>query len=83
MTQRPQDERPRWQKIETAPKGQVALFWVVSKSPEESYVDTSGNPIFGEHEPEIRCCKYGQWSSLSKATHWMPLPPAPQEGDEG
>lgn len=54
-------------------------FWVRPKTAEESYCDTSGNPIFSTHAPRRHRGKYGTWSSLEKATHWMPLPPPPME----
>ena len=67
-----------WQPIETAPRSTIALFWIVPKAAHESYVDTSGKPIVGDFEPYMSKCAYGWWSSLSKATHWHPLPGPPE-----
>lgn len=66
-----------WQPIETAPKNRQCLFWVVSKDPDECYLDTSGNPIVGSAPPRMVFDYYGRWSSLSKATHWIPAPESP------
>lgn len=70
-----------WQPIATAPKDYTkeALFWIVPKTPEESYVNTSGDSIFGDFKPYLHMGSYGSWSSLSKATHWMQLPDPPKE----
>ena len=68
-----------WQPIETAPHGPACLFWVVPKSKEETWTDTSGRPITAHGEPYIVMGPYGQWGSLWKATHWMPLPSAPTQ----
>ena len=67
-----------WQPIETAPRGPACLFWVVPKSAEETWTDTSGWPITARGEPYIVMGPYGDWDSLWKATHWMPLPQAPE-----
>ena len=64
-----------------------AFWWVVPKTPEEAYCDTSGHSIFSASPPDLHRGKPGTWSSLSKATHRMSLPaspaprpaPAPQE----
>lgn len=66
-----------WQPIETAPRDEEAFFWVVPKTPEEAYVNTAGDPIFGTFRPYLHRGKFKSWSSLSKATHWMPLPDPP------
>lgn len=69
---------PAWQPIETAPKDIDVFFWVIPKTAEESYVDTSGNPIISPHDNCYRVTgKFGCWSSLYKATHWMPHPAPP------
>lgn len=61
-----------------APMDQYALFWLVAKTEEESYRDTDGNPIVAlSYKPHIELTKPGHWSSLVKATHWMPLPEGP------
>lgn len=65
-----------WQPIKTAPRGTDAFFWIVPKSSEETWRDTSGNPIVAEFAPYLYHGKYGGWSSMTKATHWMsPLNP--------
>jgi hypothetical protein len=71
-----------WRPIETAPKGETAIFWVVSLTEEEAPTDTSGNPILSKMPPRMLVCQYGGWSSLSKALYWypMPAPPEPEEG---
>ena len=63
-----------WQPIETAPKDREVLFWVVPLSAEETYRDTSGNPITSGAQPRVMFCRFGHWSSLSKATHWADVP---------
>lgn len=68
-----------WQPIETAPRDEEVFFWVVPKTPEEAFIDTSGKSIFGTHGPHWHRGRLKTWSSLSKATHWMPLP-APPDG---
>jgi hypothetical protein len=68
---------PGWHPIATAPKRETVFFWVVPKTPEESYVDTSGNPIVSSGPPRLHMGQHGTWGSLSKATHWMPLPAPP------
>jgi hypothetical protein len=69
-----------WQPIATAPTDGEALFWVVPKTAEEAYGDTSGVPIVAESlTPRLMLGFYGQWSSLEKALWWMPLPTTPEE----
>jgi hypothetical protein len=56
----------------------MALFRVVPKTAEETYVDTSGNPIVGRGAPRMVIGRYGCcWSSLEKATHWLSIPALP------
>jgi hypothetical protein len=70
--------RDRWQPIETLPSQDIrAFFWVVPKSPEETFRDTSGRPIMSDHAPYRMEGKWRSWGSLLKATHWMPLPDPP------
>ena len=73
-----------WQPIETAPKDADVFFWVVPKTPDEAYTDTSGKPICVQHPPYLLRGKLRTWGALSKATHWMPLPvpPARPEGPQ-
>lgn len=54
------------------------FFWIVPKTPEETYVDSAGKPIVATHAPYLHRGKYHTWGALSKATHWM-LPPDPPE----
>jgi hypothetical protein len=70
-------EAAEWQPIETAPRGPACLFLIVPKSEEETWTDSSERPITAHGEPYIVMGPYGQWGSLWKATHWMPLPQAP------
>ena len=67
-----------WQPIATAPKGADLLFWIVPKTAEETYVDSSGRPIVGGFAPYLHFGPFGSWSSLSKATHWHLLPATPE-----
>ena len=69
-----------WLPIETAPRDSEAIFWIVSKDPDECYVDTDGRPITNCATPRMELTHYGRWSSLSKATAWMPKPPPPKTG---
>jgi hypothetical protein len=68
-------EPEAWRPIETAPKEALALFWIVAGP---GFFDTSGNRIAAmDYKPNIQLTKYGRWSSLCTATHWMPLPSPP------
>lgn len=71
-----------WQPIETAPRDKHAWFWIRPKTAEETYVDTSNRPIVSPGEAHAEYTRYGRWSSLWTATHWMPNdpPPAPKDG---
>lgn len=71
-----------WRPIETAPRDEEVFFWLVPKRPEEAYLDTSGNPIVSGHRPYLHRGRVNSWPALSKATHWMPLPPAPHSTDK-
>ena len=70
-----------WQPIETAPKDVVALFWVRPGTAEDGewFADTSGKPILSKGPARIFMGQRNTWSSLTVATHWMPLPPPPKE----
>ena len=70
-----------WRSIDTVPAGEH-LFWVVPKSAGEGYTDTNGNPILLTHAPYIHFGHHGTWSCLSKATHWMPAPVSPLNGEQ-
>jgi len=67
----------QWQPIETAPREEIVHFWIVPKTADETYRDTSGDPIVCNHVPYLHKGRYASWGALSKATHWMPLPQAP------
>lgn len=70
----------KWRPIETAPKNAEGLFWIRPGTVEDGdwFCDTSGNPILAlDTAPRIHMGKNRTWSSLMKATHWMPLPDAP------
>lgn len=69
---------PEWLPIETAPKGETALFLVRAKTPEESYVNSSGQPVVSHVKPHIHIGWYESWSSLCTATGWMPFPEMPK-----
>jgi hypothetical protein len=69
-----------WKPIESAPRDVNAIFWVVPKTAEEAYFNTSGDPIVSRMKPRMAAgIKYGQWSSLEKAILWAPLPAAPTQ----
>src|SRR5262245_27768620 len=52
-----------WQPIETFHSNDEADFWIVPKTPEESYGDTSGNSIFiPKHRGRLHRGKYRTWS---------------------
>lgn len=70
-------ERLPWQPIETAPRDEQVFFWVVTRTAEESYCDSSGKPIVSKHEPYLHQGKLKSWGATSKATHWMPIPKDP------
>jgi hypothetical protein len=63
-----------WQPMETAPKDYdtVCFWWMVPKSPEESYTNTSGEPIVSNHKGYRHYGKRNTWGALSKPTYWMP-----------
>jgi len=73
-----------WQPIETAPKDEIVDFWIVPLSPEESFVDTSGKPIFATGPGRRHTGRLKTWGALYKATHWSrPLPSPPPEPTTG
>ncbi len=71
-----------WQPIETAPENETCLFWIIPRPPEECWCNTSGEPIYSWSKPEVRMTRKECWSALDKATHWMPLPGAPNVWDD-
>jgi hypothetical protein len=75
----PEPNPTPWRSIETAPRGIDALFWVRAGTCDDGewYCDTNGNPILSKCEPHLHIGKYGTWSSLMKATAWMPKPNGP------
>src|SRR3954464_4715084 len=72
--------RDGWRPITSVPNGyDEFIFWLEPKSADESYVDTNGNPIVARGPAMRFIGKYRAWSSLQKATHWQPLPDAPEQ----
>jgi hypothetical protein len=73
-----------WRSIETAPRDEVAFFWVRPGTIEDGkwFADTSGKPILGKGPSRLHVGKYGTWSSLTVGTHWMPLPTPPDTAAE-
>jgi len=70
-----------WQPIETLSANdheRELWFWCVAKTREEAFINTSGGSIFSTHRPFMHRGKFNTWCSLSKATHWMPLPDPPK-----
>jgi hypothetical protein len=74
--------KTQWQPIETAPRDGKAFFWIVPKTAEETFQDTSGNLILSKAPPHWELCYFRGWNSLSKATHWMPLPEPPAKDND-
>lgn len=73
-----------WQPIETAPRHERCFFWVVPKTAEECYTDTSGKPITieGRGTPHRIEGLWKTWGSLWKPLYWMPLPAPPSSPTE-
>jgi len=67
-----------WQPIETAPKDGSNFLVYLPKAKKRNYAaayyDVSSSGIFFLHD------RAGVWLH-NKATHWMPLPPPPIEGE--
>lgn len=71
---------PPWQPMDTFRahmRETEWFFWCVPKTADETYCDTSGKPIVSRAAPYLHRGKYKSWGSLSKATHFMPLPSPP------
>lgn len=68
----PATRRDGWRSIESAPRGEEVWFWLRPKNADETYYNTSGQPILSTAQPCARVCKYGQWGALWTATHWQP-----------
>lgn len=66
-----------WREIASAPKDEEVWFWVVPKTAEETYSDTSGKPILARGGGHRHFGRYKTWSSLYKGVMWYPAPPAP------
>ena len=66
--------RHEWQPIATFPKDlTTGIFWVEALTADDPhFVNTSGEPILSRVKPHIHIGHYRGWSSLEKATHWMP-----------
>jgi hypothetical protein len=72
------ERRAVWHPIETAPKDVDAIFWCRMLEPgEPGYVDLDSGALFLGAEPFVFIGRFSTWSSLMKATHWMPLPEPP------
>ena len=69
----------RWIPVEERmPDKEARLFyWIVPLTAEETYHDTSGNPILSDFKPHRHEGKWRTWTGLGKAIYWMPLPAAP------
>lgn len=72
-----------WQPIATVPRADIEYwFWVRPKREDESYTNSSGDPIVSTHQPYARHCKYKCWSALETADWWQPFcvpaPPSPE-----
>lgn len=75
----PEAAEAGWQPIETAPKEREVFFWLVPKTEDESYTDTSGRAIVANCKPYWKFARYGGWSSTMKAVLWredLAAPPA-------
>ena len=71
-------EHDGWVSVDTPPdKSDRVQFWVVPKTKDEAYQDSSGNPILAECDGYRHEGKWGSWSALMKPTHWHPLPAPP------
>ncbi len=67
-----------WLPIETAPRDRAVVFWIRPKTAEETYYNTSGEPILTTIPPHAEVCKYRYWRSLCTADYWRePYPPYP------
>jgi hypothetical protein len=62
-----------WQPIETAPESQPCLFWLDWA---DDVIEPNRSPTERLFMGKRRC-----WTSIYKATHWMPLPPSPTPED--
>jgi hypothetical protein len=71
-----------WHSMSTAPTDREVWFWVVPKTAEETYVNTSGEPILSQATPHLFRGRRGTWGSLLKATHWQEIhdPEPPRVG---
>lgn len=58
-----------------APPRARAIFWTV---PNDGFLDGSGKPIVSTHSG-LHIGMSRSWSSLQRATHWMPLPDSPED----
>lgn len=58
------------------PDNVKVLFWIRPKTADETYHNTSGQPILSTGKPHAELCRYKCWGSLWTATHWRhPDPP--------
>ncbi|NBU83429.1 MAG: hypothetical protein EBS21_02280 [Sphingomonadaceae bacterium] len=66
-----------WHPMETAPRKEKVIFWIIPKPPEECNVDSNGQPITSWNSPRFMFCEYGCWPSVDKAVAWMEPPSGP------
>jgi hypothetical protein len=75
-------EMSEWQPIDTAPALVEGLFYIRPRKAEEQWVIDGEKPVDLREPPRI---VFGRnraaWSSLWIATHWMPLPAPPVDGE--
>jgi hypothetical protein len=78
-----QAQAPGWQPIETAPKDGRDMFVVRAFC-----IDPTGRASSGGYTSDAYCVWRGdegrlmRWPHVWQPTHWMPLPPSPQQGDK-
>lgn len=71
----------KWQPIDTHPgyaSTLVSLFWLEPLPPDEQPRFEKGDEPVNftlEYERRFHKGRYGSWSSLCRATHWLPLAP--------
>ena len=68
---------PAWQPIETAPKSEATSFMVLRKG-----VAIQVSWFEGRLYPDAREACIDWEEGITDATHWRPLPPAPEESHD-
>lgn len=66
-----------WHPMETAPRSEKVIFWIIPKPLEECNVHSNGQPITSWNSPHFMFCEYGCWPSVDKAVAWMEPPSEP------